>query len=235
MDPSEAPLWGQIIARVDWTQVLLVILGGLASWLAVKYRAKLREWRALWAGVLAGLRAIPEMQADIAKVKTAVEGISYYVRPNGGGSLSDKADRTEKAAQAAAASIAAIAGTIRAESDADRDTARFDASEAGGNTYVNATYASWIDVSREQLLGFNFLNYVHPDDVRRVSELWKDCREQGRQYRVTHRMVTSGGEVISVRVVATVIPDAPESQRWVGVIHKIDAATPLHMREDNGA
>lgn len=233
MDPSDAPLWGQIIASVDWTQVVIVAGTAIMSGLAIYYRAKLREWRASWGAVFAGLRAIPDMQAAIGEVKTKVEGISQFVRPNGGGSLFDGMMRTESAVAALVDQVSIIAGTMRAEDDADVSACRFDCDDSGGNTYVSLPYSVLMECSREELLGWNFLNFVHREDVRQVKELWDECRAQRRTYNNQHRMVSRTGNVLTFKVMAYPVIEGARVKRWIGVMRLIQPAPaplPKHMR-----
>lgn len=178
------------------------------------YREKVKSWRNFWTGVLNGLRAIPELQAD-------VKGIRYFVSPNGGGSLMDSASRMEGAITALSSRLELLTQTVWAENDTDESIARFHCNTHGENTYVNQTYARWLGVGKAELLGWNFLNVIHPEDVDRVRTHWDQCRREHRQYRMVHRMMTSDGRTIAVAVTATPIPEEGATKLWVGFARKI--------------
>ena len=156
---------------LDWTSILLWLAGILGSGLAallVWYRRKLKEWKDFWKLVLLGLKTIPELQTKVAK-------IAKQVTPNGGGAIPDGVKRIEVGLLALQQELHAldeavfmITATIQANDDADPDQARFDCSDKdGGNTYVSETYARWLKVGTQDLMGWDFLNYVHPEDRAR--------------------------------------------------------------------
>lgn len=203
----------EILIRIDWTEVVYALIVAALGVAALYYRKRVPRWIKFWSGVFSGLREIPDMRMEL-------QGIRHYVAPNGGGSLMDAVQRTEATIVALSESVDIIIHTMRAEDNSDYETARFDCSEAGGNTYINLTYARWLGASGPELMGWNFLNFIHPDDVAAFQKLWDSCREQHRQFRHTYRMVTAAGATLHVRTVATPIPDGPPIKRWVGVMRK---------------
>jgi PAS domain S-box-containing protein len=180
----------------------------------VWYRKSMMGWRDAWRRVFNGLQAIPELQDDI-------KGIKYFVTPNGGGSLMDTARRMESAIEALTARLEILAETTMVEHDTDEAIARFHCAPSGENVYVNQTYARWLGVGKNELLGWNFLNVIHPEDVHRVEMHWHQCREEHRQYRMTHRVVASNGEVIKLAVTCTPIPESGPALRWIGHARRI--------------
>lgn len=207
-------MFQDLLMQLDWTQIVLAVLAAVGGTLAVWYRKRLAVWRKFWRGVLEGLRSVPDLTND-------VKGIRYYVSPNGGGSLMDSVRRIEVNVQAQTEQLDLAIQTMWAENDADDEVARFHCNGVGENTYVNQLYARWLSVGKPELLGWNFLNFVHPDDIDRVRKHWEQCRVEHRQYRIRHRMVTTGGAVLTVDVIATPIPEGPPIKRWIGSIKKV--------------
>ena len=203
------------LSQLDLTQILLFVVTTVGGALLVWYRKRLAEWKKFWRGVLDGLRSIPELEAD-------VKGIRYYVAPNGGGSLMDSVKRTETAVGALTEQVDLMTQTMWAENDSDDDIGRFHCNGAGENTYVNQLYARWLGVGKAELLGWNYLNFVHSNDVDRVRRHWDLCCAEHRQYRIRHRMVAADGEIIEVEVIATPIPEAAPIKRWIGSIRRLD-------------
>ena len=202
------------LLTLNWSQIivaLITVFGGVA---VVWYREKLRSLRTFWRGVLDGLRGIPELQND-------VRGIRYFVSPNGGGSLMDSAARMEGAIASLADRLEMLTQTVWAENDTDDSIARYHCNPDGENTYVNQTYARWLGVGKAELLGWNFLNVIHPEDVDRVRVHWDQCRHEHRQYRMTHRMITSSGAIITVTSTATPVPNEGQAKLWVGFARKV--------------
>lgn len=205
----------EFLGSLDWTQIVIVAVTAAGSALIVWYRKRLAEWRKFWRGVLDGLRTIPELKAD-------VKGIRYYVAPNGGGSLMDTMRRTETAVSVLTEQVDLVVQTMWVENDTDDNVGRFHCNAAGENTYVNQVYARWLGVGKTELLGWKFLNFMHPDDVERIRRYWEQCRIEHRQYRLRHRMVDTDGHVFDVEVVATPIPELAPVKRWIGSIRRLN-------------
>lgn len=206
------------LVALNWSQIIVALIMTCGGTALIWYREKVKAWRVFWSGVLNGLRAIPELQAD-------VKGIRYFVSPNGGGSLMDSAKRMEDAISTLSERLEMLTQTVWAENDTDEAIARFHCNVDGENTYVNQTYARWLGVGKADLLGWNFLNVIHPEDVDRVRAHWDQCRREHRQYRMVHRMITSGGVTITVAVTATPIPEDGAAKQWIGFARKVPNAT----------
>jgi PAS domain S-box-containing protein len=202
-----------LLAQIDLSQIAVALITTVGGAAVVWYRKKFSEWAAFWRSVLDGLRGIPELQND-------VKGIRYYVAPNGGGSLMDSAKRTEAAVSVLTEQLDMLSQTMWAENDSDEEVGRYHRSPTGENTYVNQTYARWLGVGKAELLGYNYFNFVHDDDVDEVREEWERCRAERRQFRHTYRMNTANGEVITVTAVATPVPETGTPRRWVGTVRK---------------
>lgn len=200
---------------IDFTQIFVFLLTTVGGTLVAWYWKRLKELKKFWGEVLHGLCGVPALHET-------VNGIVYYVGPNGGGSLMDSALRTERLVNLLADQVEMIVQTTVAENDADEDLARFHSDAAGGYTYVNRLYARWIGVGKTELLGWNYVNYIHPDDIDRVRKAWEQCRLEHRQYRIHYRLVPVTGEPFAVEVIATPIPDSAPVKRWIGSIRRLD-------------
>jgi PAS domain S-box-containing protein len=107
------------------------------------------------------------------------------------------------------------------EDDTDEHLGRFHCNANGENISVNRLYARWLGVGKLELLGWKFLNYIHPEDVFRVRTHWDSCRAEHRPYHTTFRMISTSGEIFTVEVSATPIPEVLPAKRWVGVVRRI--------------
>lgn len=207
----------ELLSNLMSPTMLVFLLSTVGGAVAVWYRKRLAAWKSLWTAVLDGLRAIPELRAD-------VRGIRYYVAPNGGGSLMDSVKRTEQAVSELREQVDLMNQTAWAENDSDGHVGRFHCNASGENTYVNQPYARWLGVGKSELLGWKFLNFILPSDVDRVRRYWDACRAEHRQYRCKHSLVGADGEIIEVEVVATPIPEGGPAKRWIGTIRRLDNA-----------
>lgn len=212
------------LLTLNWSQIIVALIMTCGGAALIWYRERVRKWRSFWSSVLDGLRAIPDLQAD-------VKGIRYFVSPNGGGSLMDSAARMEGAISSLAERLELLTHTFWAENDTDESIARFHCNVDGENTYVNQTYARWLGVGKAELLGWNFLNVIHPEDVDRVRTHWDQCRREHRQYRMVHRMVTSSGDTLTVSVTATPIPQDNPAKMWVGHARKLPNVSAANLTQ----
>lgn len=111
--------------------------------------------------------------------------------------------------------------TIRVESDSTDLIGRFDCGVSGSNTYVNQTFARWLGVGKSELLGWNFLNFIHPNDSEKYYEHWEECRRTHRKFSYIVRMVTASKEVITLDVSAVPVPDHPPAKKWIGSVRRV--------------
>ena len=207
------------LLTLNWSQIIVALIVTFGGALMIWYRERIKAWRALWHDVFDGLRAIPSLQAD-------VKGIRFFVSPNGGGSLMDASKRMEAALTVLTTRLQLLSETVVAENDTDEDVARFHCAPSGENIYVNQTYARWLGVGKNELLGWNFLNVIHPEDVGRVQRHWEQCRRERRHYKQCHRVIASNGEVLSLVVSVAPIPEEGELLRWIGHAKKVDSCDP---------
>lgn len=114
--------------------------------------------------------------------------------------------------------------TIRAEADSGDTVGRFDAGSHGGNTYVNQTYARWLGVGKSELLGWNFLNFVHPDDVDLLRSSWEACRKDHRKLSHKCRLKPAFGGELTVIISLIPVPDGPPAKKWIGSMRKVEDA-----------
>lgn len=205
----------QILQQVDVTQLIIVSATAAGGALVVWYRKRIAGWRAFWRNVISGLHNITDLHND-------VKGIRYFVGPNGGGSLMDSVKRTEKVVGTLVEQMDIVVRTMLAENDSDDDVARFHCDADGSLVYANQLYARWLKIGKDELSGWNYMNYVHFDDIARVRRHWEICRNEHRQYRSLHRLVAADGEVFEVEVITTPIPETSPAKRWVGAIRRTD-------------
>lgn len=206
----------ELFYQMNWAELLGTLILTIGGAVLIYMRNRIKDGYQSWKMVLSGLRAIPELS-------TAVQKISYYVAPNGGGSLHDAVKDTKVLVASLADQMDTMMQTIWAENDTDDEFGRYYADAAGSNTYVNQLYARWLSVGKNELMGWGFLNFIHPDDTERMRRHWENCRLEKRQYRIRHRMVTATGQVIEVEVTSIPIMQGLEVKRWIGSIRKVQA------------
>jgi len=150
--------------------------------------------------------------------------------PNGGTSLPDGVRRIEAALGDLRADVTMLKATASARHDADPLNGMFEANAHGENISVNQTYARFVGVGKDDLLGWRFLNFIHPDDLKRVRFEWDSAIEETRPFHQRYKMITASGETITVDATATPITDGQPVKRWVGIVLKTGAGSVLDDR-----
>lgn len=173
--------------------VITTIVAGVATVLAL-FRKRIKAW---WQPY----RAAVEAMADIPGIKDSVE-------------------KSRGEISAVRSSLNLLTLTMRARTDNNVEAAEFECGPDGANTYVNTTYARWMGVGKNEILGWNWVNFIHPEDQHRVRKEWDRCRAEHRPYRQQYRMMTASGEVFLVTAYCTPIPDLPPAFSWVGIIRR---------------
>lgn len=176
---------------------LLGMIASSATAVFLVFRRRIRRW---WTPYRSGLDALSEVPA-------MREGI----------------DACQSNLAEVRASMGLIAMHMRARSDINIRAAEFETGEDGANTYVSQTYARWLGVGKNELLGWGWVNFIHPEDRARVRREWDQCRVEHRVYTARHRIVTSDGDVIDVETLVSPIPDSPPAMSWLGVMRKVSS------------
>lgn len=185
---------------IDIAIGVVTLIGTVAGALGTAwlfFRKKISIWWKPYKDGIEGAARIPEMEKRIAESTNEIAGV--------------RADMTM------------LKLTVQARSDANSEVAEFDCDAEGKNIRVSRTYTRWLGVSADELLGFNFLNFIHPDDREEVRAEWESCRREHRTYDKRHRLVSAGGAVIAVHTIVNPIPYAPPpAKSWIGSMRRLD-------------
>ncbi|MGH8073668.1 MAG: PAS domain-containing protein [Lysobacter sp.] len=181
----------ELASFIDIAIGAVTLLGSLASAGAAVWLFFRKKLRRWWAPYRAGFEGMSEVPAL----------------------RSDVADVRK--------SIGMLAMQVRARGDVNIEQAEFEADATGANTYANLTYARWLGVGKAELLGWNWVNFLHPEDRLAVRREWDSCREEHRVYSMRYRMIDADGEEFTVDAIATPIPEAPPAKQWLGVIRRV--------------
>lgn len=183
---------------VDIAIGLATLFGILASgagavWLF--FRKKLNAWWSPYRKGIEGMAELPSVRKIVEASRKEIAGLTQQV--------------------------GMMNLMMRARGDINIEAAEFECAADGANTYVNQTYARWLGVGKAELLGWGWVNFIHPDDRDGVRREWDLCRAEHRVYRLRYRIVASDGEVIPVDTIATPVPDAPPAKQWIGVMRRV--------------
>lgn len=198
-----------------WVEIGSMVIGILAAIGFFKwFWPAIRRWCQPAVNVFSAIGKMPDMHQQLG-------AIAREVMPNGGSSLRDAVARVETKVDRVESRQLILEATARARSNSDPNLAMFECDTEGKNIEVSDTYCRWLNLSREDLLGWGFMSYVHPADRESVREEWQACLEERRVYSKRHKMMTSEGTVMEVDVSARPIPEVGPVQRWIGVIRKV--------------
>lgn len=183
---------------VDIAIGLATLIGILASgagtiWLF--FRKRMRAWWAPYRKGIDGMADLPSMRKSVEAGRQEISGLSQQVEM--------------------------LNLTMRARDDINIEAAEFECAIDGSNSYVNQTYARWLGVGKSELLGWGWVNFVHPEDRDSVRREWDQCRAEHRVYNRRLRLVDSDGDIILVDALATPIPEAPPAKQWIGVLRRV--------------
>lgn len=183
---------------VDIAIGLATLFGILASgagavWLF--FRKKLRSWWHPYRMGIEGMAELPSVRRSVEAGRQEIMGLTQQV--------------------------GMMNLMMRARGDINIEAAEFESGADGANTYVNQTYARWLGVGKAELLGWGWVNFIHPDDRDGVRREWDLCRQEHRVYNRRHRIVDSDGAEMLVDTIATPVPDAPPAKQWIGVMRRV--------------
>lgn len=141
----------------------------------------MEEWIALGTGATAAaatvFRYARRVMRAVASAQDKLEQIarlSEELKPNGGTSLRDAINRIES-------NMATVQAKMRMMFR-HSDVNAFEANVAGEWTCVTGDFASRVGFEEEQLLGFGWMNAIHPDDQDRVYREWMKAIDQERDW-----------------------------------------------------
>lgn len=178
-------------AAIDIAIGVVTLLGSVAGGIGAAWMLFRRKLSAWWAPYKAGIQGSAQVPA-MAKEMEVLAGQVHLLTLH-----------------------------VRARGDIDISTAQFETDATGQNIEVNLTYARWLGVGKGELLRWGWINFVHPDDRIRVRKEWDSCRTEHRTYSIRFRMLDVGGEVFTVDVLATHIPEDPPAKKWLGVMRRV--------------
>lgn len=70
----------------------------------------------------------------------------------------------------------------------------FSSQPGGYRDYFSERFYEYTGASAESVIGFAWLDYVHPDDLESISAHWKECVQAGGRYEAEYRLRDKLGE-----------------------------------------
>lgn len=197
---------------------------------------------ALYGAIKFGLRIHRKIANGVAtevesrldkKLDTKLEPIIKQLQPNGGSSLADQVNNVLR-------KLEHHSGRVKAF---NRDTTEgmFESDASGSYVWVNRTYCRITECTESEVLGWGWLNAIHPDETEEVRKHWEACVEEKREYTRIQRYLTPMGEEILCNVRAQPIKDEKgELLSFMGFVRVQDNCDvpsercPMRRAEDGG-
>lgn len=209
---------------------LIVEIGGAAATLLAAWWAGVRYvWPRLQVTgqALSGLMSLGT-QADslieglsrTEQVERLLRQVKHEVMPNGGASLRDAINRTES-------TVALLVAQQRARDDAEDDIVRLDADADGRVTWMAGALMRWTERTSDELKGYGWMSFVHPDDREDVADEYSRCIRHSRQFDAAFRLIDRSGDITMVRMSAVPV-QITGTTRWTATM-KIISAIPGNL------
>jgi PAS domain S-box-containing protein len=97
------------------------------------------------------------------------------------------------------------------------------ANAAGKQEYANRRFLDFTGTTGDELMGFDGLNLIHPDEREMVTKEWLRCSPLGQPLELDHRLKRFDGVYRWVHVrVDPLLDDRGRIVRWYGLLTDID-------------
>jgi PAS domain S-box-containing protein len=101
---------------------------------------------------------------------------------------------------------------------------------AGQTTYVNPTLCQISGMSYQEGLGNGWLNGVHPEDRKKISDTWKKATQVGNKSINDYRFIHQDGSIIWV--IGQAVPEFNENNQVIGYVGTITDISERKRVED---
>lgn len=174
-------------------------------------------WRWLWPVLTCAMKRVRDVWSGLESLPDKLAEL----RADGearGTTLGESIGKVDK-------KVDSLQNTQRAALNTNARVAVFETDEIGRCTVVNRTYLRWSGLAPSELLGWGWLNAIHPDDREKVRKAWLSCVADCRRFECRYRMVDAAGKDFEVDVSADPIPEgAAVAERWYGQVYRVSVA-----------
>ena len=202
-----ASLWNLIIQNLEIISKSLAYVTGISA--------------SLWAIYKYFCKPIYRHFSLLSQLAKKTDSIYKEISLNGGSSIKDSIKRLEESSL----SIESKINLMQNVQDAFREDGPigiFECTQDGKNLYVNRTYAKWMGLSKEDLMGHNWRNYLYSFTERdEYDDDWKEGFAQGREVCFPISFRSKTGEPIFCDVHAyPILGEKGELDRYLGILYR---------------
>ncbi len=181
--------------------------------------------QALWKpikGVIDWIKLAHKIEAAQCKNDEKISGLentlnelNKFVRekllPNGGSSIFDSLKRIETSLTATDSRQMALLN--------DSKLGVFFCDLHGRNTWVNRTYARFLDCGTNELVGFSWKRFIKTSELARYSKVWETAFKDGCEFEDTVEFVNAHGQRVNLHINASVVQnDRGETTSYIGQV-----------------
>ncbi len=153
--------------------------------------------------------------------------IEKELRPNGGSTLKDTINSIKKDINDHSKYILKIDEKHRILLNSIGLGAKgigfFETNQNGECISLTPKYSELAGLAEEELLGFNWILAIHPDDKDQVLEEWNSCTKMKRVFRMRYRYLNrKSGQITNIECTATPIRVNDEIVGFLGSVERVD-------------
>lgn len=131
--------------------------------------------------------------------------------PNGGSSFADAVKRIENRQIVSDSRQTALLN--------DSKMGVFFCDLHGGNTWVNKTYARFLDCGTNELTGFAWRKFIRTEELARYSKVWEAAFRDGCEFEDTVEFINAHGHKVALHIsVSSVLNELGLTNSYVGQV-----------------
>jgi PAS domain S-box-containing protein len=161
-----------------------------------------------------------KIDKNIEEVSQQVKRVHKEVIPNSGSSMRDSINRIEERVM--------VMGARQDAMTELSDDVWWEADAKGHVTVVNKKFTELVGRDEKEILGANWKNTVHPDDIDSLGAKWAQAVLDQRDTEFEYRVVRPDGHIIPVKAKSTVRRDQRgQLIGWFGTVRAQTGSTTL--------
>ena len=158
---------------------------------------------------------IDSSRKEIDDVKKSVMELTNFVRDkltkNGGSSIFDAIKRIEERQIVSDGRQSALLNDSR--------NGYFFCNNFGYNSWVNRTYARFLDCGTDELLGFGWKRFIKTEELARYTKIWSSAFNDGCEFEDVVTFTNAHGEKIGLHISVSIVQNEKgETTSYIGQV-----------------
>jgi PAS domain-containing protein len=219
MDQQElASLVAQIIASCAAVFMFLARYKEVLSLVWRLLAALVKPFQCFWRWIKLARKietAQLEHEKRFAAIEETLSELNKFVREkltkNGGSSIFDAVKRIEDRQIVSDGRQSALLN--------DSKNGYFFCNTLGYNSWVNRTYARFLDCGTNELLGFAWKRFIKTEELERYNKIWTNAFKDGCEFEDTVEFVNAHGDKVALHIsVSLVQNEKGETTSYIGQV-----------------